>query len=151
MSGSQACRDSPHGPFEKEMCHLKAEKNKLNHSGCLLSQILFHFLFAYIICIFFLFYYPTLSLLCMFQSYNDNLFCGWTSSCFFYRREHNYSVFCSQKQGRTKNVNANLSGNLYGATYIFFLARFARSVFKTLIKMYCTIRHKHKSVHHIVY
>ena len=24
------------------MCHLKAEKNKLNHSGCLLSQILFH-------------------------------------------------------------------------------------------------------------
>ena len=42
MSGSQACRDSPHGPIEKEMCHLKAEKNKLNHSGCLLSQILFH-------------------------------------------------------------------------------------------------------------
>ena len=32
---------------------------------------------------------------------------------------------------------ANLPGNLYGATYfrhIFFLARFARSVFKTLIK-----------------
>ena len=29
MSGSQACRDSPHGPIEKEMCHLKAEKNKL--------------------------------------------------------------------------------------------------------------------------
>ena len=25
-----------------KMCHLKAEKNKLNHSGCLLSQILFH-------------------------------------------------------------------------------------------------------------
>ena len=48
MSGSQACRDSPHGPIEKEMCHLKAEKNKLNHSGCLLSQILFHCLFAYV-------------------------------------------------------------------------------------------------------
>ena len=28
MSGSQACRGSPHGPAEKEMCHLKAEKNK---------------------------------------------------------------------------------------------------------------------------
>ena len=42
MSGSQACRDSPHGPTEKEMLHLKAEKNKLNHIGCLLSQILFH-------------------------------------------------------------------------------------------------------------
>ena len=50
----------------------------------------------------------------------------------FYRTEHNYSVICNQKQGSTKNVNANLSGNLYGATY-FFLARFARSVFKTLI------------------
>ena len=27
--------------LKKEMCHLKAEKNKLNHSECLLSQILF--------------------------------------------------------------------------------------------------------------
>ena len=36
MSGSQACRDSHHGPIEKDMCHLKAEKKKLNHSGCLL-------------------------------------------------------------------------------------------------------------------
>ena len=44
MSGSQACRGSAHGPDEKEMCHLKAEKNKLNHSGCLLSQILFLFI-----------------------------------------------------------------------------------------------------------
>ena len=28
MSGSQACtcKNSPHGPVEKEMCHLKAEK-----------------------------------------------------------------------------------------------------------------------------
>ena len=30
------------GPIEKEMCHLKAEKNKVYNSGCLLSQILFH-------------------------------------------------------------------------------------------------------------
>ena len=29
MSGSQACRGSLHGPIEKEMCHLKAEKNKI--------------------------------------------------------------------------------------------------------------------------
>ena len=28
MSGSQTCRGSPHGPIEKEMCHLKAETNK---------------------------------------------------------------------------------------------------------------------------
>ena len=45
----------------------------------------------------------------------------------FHMTEHNYSVFCNQKQSSTKNVNANISGNLYGATY-FFLARFARSV-----------------------
>ena len=25
MSGSQACRGSPHGPIEKDRCHLKAE------------------------------------------------------------------------------------------------------------------------------
>ena len=37
-----------------------------------------------------------------------------------YMTEHNYSVFCNQKQGSTKKVNANLSGNLYGVTYIFF-------------------------------
>ena len=28
MSGSQACRGSPLGPIEKEMCHLKAEEYK---------------------------------------------------------------------------------------------------------------------------
>ena len=32
---------------------------------------------------------------------------------------YNYSVFCNQNQGSTKNVNANLSGNLYGDTYFF--------------------------------
>ena len=37
------CLETKHvGPIEKETCHLKAEKNKLNHSGCLLCQILFH-------------------------------------------------------------------------------------------------------------
>ena len=56
MSGSQACRGSPHGPVEKEMCHLKAEKNKINHSGCLLSQILFlcFFLLVYMYFLFIL-------------------------------------------------------------------------------------------------
>ena len=52
MSGSQACRDSPHGPIEKEMCHLKAERNKLIHSGCLLSQILFHCFFLLMLYVF---------------------------------------------------------------------------------------------------
>ena len=86
MSGSKACRGSPHGPIEKEMCHLKAEKNKIKHSGCLLSQILFHCFVCLCIYIFFSFHYPTLSLLSMFQSYNDNLFYGWISSCFLYDR-----------------------------------------------------------------
>ena len=75
------------GPIEKEMCHLKAEKNK---SFWMFTerQILFHCFVCLCICIFFLFYYPTFSLLCtcMFESYNDNLFCGWTSSCFFIRQ-----------------------------------------------------------------
>ena len=116
------------------MCHLKAEKNKSFWMFTEPDTISLFCLLKLCICIFFLFYYPTLSLLCMFQSYNDNLFCGWTLMIFlFYMTEHNYSVFCNQKQGSTRNVNANLSGNLYGATY-FFLARFARSVFKTLIK-----------------
>ena len=55
MSGSQACRGSPHGPIEKEICHLKAEKKKLNHSGCLLSQILFHCFVC--LCISYVFYF----------------------------------------------------------------------------------------------
>ena len=35
---------------------------------------------------------------------------------FFYMTEHNYGDFCNQKQANTKNVNANLTGSLYGAT-----------------------------------
>ena len=56
MSGSQACRGSPHGPVEKEMCNLKTKKTKLNHSGCLLSQILFLCFVCLCISIFFSFY-----------------------------------------------------------------------------------------------
>ena len=116
-----------------KICNLKAEKNKLNHSGCLLSQILFHCFVCICICIFFLFYYPTLSLLCMFQSYNNNIFCGWfklflcgwTSSwCLF--TDHIYSAFCNQKQGSTKNVHANPSDNLNGTTFFSSLASLAR-------------------------
>ena len=35
----------------------------------------------------------------------------------FYMTEHNNSVFCNQKE--QGSANANLSGNLYGATYFF--------------------------------
>ena len=52
MSGSQTSRGSPHGPIEKEMCH------KINHSGCLLSQILFHCFVCLCICIFFFIVLP---------------------------------------------------------------------------------------------
>ena len=47
MSGSQACRDSPHGPIEKEMCHLKAKKNKLNHSADTISLFCLLMLYAF--------------------------------------------------------------------------------------------------------
>ena len=40
-----------------KMCHLKAEKNELNHSGCLLSQILSHCFVC--LCYVFSFYFIT--------------------------------------------------------------------------------------------
>ena len=116
MSGSQACRGSPHGPIEKEMCHLKAEKNKLNHSGCLLSQILFLCFVCLCICIFF---FHSITPLCPYYVCSNpiliifDIFSMDGHHLAFYMTKHNYSVFCNQKQGST---NANLSGNLYGAT-----------------------------------
>ena len=88
--------------------HLKAEKNK---SFWMFTEPDTISLFCLLMYIYFLFYSIT---------------------PLFYMTDHNYSVFCKQKQGSTK-VNASLS-YLYRATYFFFLARFARSVFKTLIK-----------------
>ena len=116
MSGSQACRGSPHGPVEKEMCHLKAEKNKINHSECLLSQILFLcFFFA---CVY-VFSLHSITRLCPYYVCSNpimiifDIFSMDGHHLAFYMTEHNYSVFCNQKQG---NTNANLSCNLYGAT-----------------------------------
>ena len=62
----------------------------------------------------------------------------------FYMTElyYMYSVFCNQKQGSTKKINANLFGN--------FLARFARLVFKTLIKCIVQSGTSTKSMHYIV-
>ena len=42
----------------KKKCVIKAEKNRLNHSGCLLSQILFHCFVCLCICSFFFFLLP---------------------------------------------------------------------------------------------
>ena len=57
-----------------QLCHLKAEKNKLNLSECLLSQILF----LCFVCLCYVFSFHSvipffLIIVCMFQSYNDNL------------------------------------------------------------------------------
>ena len=115
MSGSQGCRGSPHGPIEKEMCHLKAEKNKLNHSGCLLSQTPFHCFVCLCICILF----HSITPFCPYYVCSNPImiiFCMDGHHLAFYMTEHSCSVFCNQKQGSTKNVNANLSGNLCVAT-----------------------------------
>ena len=136
MSGSQTCRGSPHGPMEKEMCH------KINHSGCLLSQILFH--------CFVVFSFHCITPLCPYYDCSNPimiLFSVDGHHLAFYMTEHNYSVFCNQKQGSTKNVNANLShsGNLHIFSSLASLAHYL-----DINNMYCTIRHKHKSIHHIV-
>ena len=118
ISGSQACRDSHHGPVEKEMCHLKAEKNRLNHSGCLLSQILFLIFYVLFACVY-VFSFHSITPLCPYYVCSNpimiifDIFSMDGHHLAFCMTEHNYSVFCNQKQGST---NANLSGNLYGAT-----------------------------------
>ena len=110
MSGSQACRGSPHGPIEKEMCHLKAEKNK---SFWMFTE--FPLLFAYV----YVFSFYSTTPLCPYSVCSNPIMIIFSVDghhLVFYMTEHNYSVFCNQKQGSTKNVDANLSGNLYGAT-----------------------------------
>ena len=71
----------------KKKCVILRQR-KIN-SGCLLSQILFTALIAYVYHV----YYPTLSLLCMFQSYSDNLFCG---SSFLYDKTLIYCLLQSE-------------------------------------------------------
>ena len=133
MSGSQACRNSPHGPIEKEISFEGREKSIKSFSDwiCLLSQILFQ-CFA---CLCYMYFYY-ITPLCPYYVCSNHImiiFLWMDIILLFYRTEHNYSnysVFCNQKQGSTKNVNTNLSGNLYGATYFFSslasLARYLR-------------------------
>ena len=154
MSGSQACRDSPHGPIEKEMCNLKAKKNK---SFWMFTEpdTFFHCFvcLCYMYFLFILLPQFVLIMYSMFQSYDDNLLCGWTSSCFFIGQNIIIVSFAIRIKAALKTL-MQIYLAIYMALHVFFfLARFARSVFKTLInnKMYCTIRHKHKSIHHIVY
>ena len=82
MSGSQACRNSPHGPIEKEMCHLKAE-NKLNQFWMFTEPntiSLFCLLMLYVLSLYSI--TPLCShYVCSNPIMIDNLFCGSTSSC----------------------------------------------------------------------
>ena len=144
MSGSQACRVSPHGPIEKEMCHLKAE-NKLNQ--------------------FWMYTGPdTISQFCLLMLYVFSLY-SITPLCpnyvcsnpimiiFSVDGHHLANIIIVSFVIRNKAALRTLM-QIYLATYmalhIFFLARFARSVLINN-KMYCTIRHKLKSIHHMVY
>ena len=76
------CLEAKHvGAHLMDQMNLNAVKNK---SIWMFTEPNTISLFCLFMCMyFFLLYYPTLSLLCMSQSYYDNLFCGWTSSCFF--------------------------------------------------------------------
>ena len=108
MSESQACRGSPHGPIEKEMCHLKAERNKLNHSGCLLSQILFHCFVCLCLCIFFSFYFVLIIYLPLCPYYISSnpimiIFSMDGHHLAFYMTEHNYSVFAIRNKAALKS------------------------------------------------
>ena len=100
----------------------------LNHSGCLLSQILFH-CFVWLCYMYFLFILlPHFVLITCYACSNPIMiiFMRMDIILLIYMTEHNYIVFCNQKQGSTKNVNANLSGNLYGATFFSSLASLTR-------------------------
>ena len=146
---SQPCRDSPRGPVEKEMCHLKAEKNNL--SFWMFSESMFYLLMLYV------FSFYSITPRCPYYVCSNHImiiFCGWTSSCFFIGQNIVIVSFAIRNKAALRTLmQIYLAIYTYMAQHIFFLARFARSVYKTSInnKMYCTIRHKHKSIHHIVY
>ena len=64
----------------------------------------------------------------------------------FYMTEHNYSVFAI----RNKAALMQIYLAIYMALHNFFLARFARSVFKTLIKCIVQSGTSTKSMYYIV-
>ena len=97
------------------MCHLNAEKNKSFWMFTEPDIISMFWLLMYKYFLFILlpplcpYYVCSNPIMIIFSVDGRHL-------AFFYMTEHNYSVFCNQKQGSTKNVNANLSDNSYGAT-----------------------------------
>ena len=94
-----ACRDSLHESFFKK--NVSFPEPDTISPFCLLMYI-------------YVFSFYSVTPLCPYYVYNDNL---WTDiTLLFYMTEHNYGDFCNQKQASTKNVNANLTGSLYGAT-----------------------------------
>ena len=93
MSGSQACRGSSHGPVEKEMCHLKAEK-KLIKSFWMFTEpdTISMFLFA---CVY-VFSFHSISPLCPYYVCSNpimiifDIFSMDGHHLAFYMTEHNY-------------------------------------------------------------
>ena len=97
------------------MCHLKAEKNK---SFWMFSEpdtislfcLLMYMYFLFILLPHFVVITCSNPIMILFSVDGHHL-------AFLYDRTYKFIiVFCNQKQGSTKNVNADLSGNLYGAT-----------------------------------
>ena len=81
MSGSQACRDSPHGPIENVSFEGREKLIKsfwmfTEPDTISLFRLLMHMYFLFIL----LPHFVLIMYVPMFQSYNDNIFCGWTSS-----------------------------------------------------------------------
>ena len=98
VSKDIACRDSLHESFKQNVSFLEPDTIS---PFCLLMYMYFLFIliphFVLIMYIMIIFLWTDITLL-------------------FYMTEHNYGDFCNQKQASTKNVNANLTGSLYGAT-----------------------------------
>ena len=69
MSEGQACRGSPHGPIEKEMCHLTAEKNESFWMFTEPDTHGFTVLFAYV----YVFSFYSVTPLCSYYIYVPNL------------------------------------------------------------------------------
>ena len=141
MSGSQACRDSPLGQIGKEMCHLKAEKSKS----------------------FWMFTEPdTISLFCLLSFHSITPLCPYYvcsnpimilfsvdgHHLAFFITEHKIIVSFAIRRKAALRRLMQIYLAIYMALHIFSsLASLAR--YLDINNMYCTIRHAHKSIHHI--
>ena len=136
MSGSQACRGSLHGPIEKEMCHLKAEKNKIK-SFCMFPEPDTISLFCLLMLYVFSFY--SITPLCPHYVCSNPIIIIFSVDghhfAFFIWHSIIIVTFAIRNKAALRTL-MQIYLAVYMALHIFFLARFARSVFKTLIKCF---------------